>query len=480
VKILVTGATGYIGGRLISRLLQQGHDVRIFVRDSRRISGRSWVRSVEIVTGDLLNAEAVTHALDGVDAAYYLVHSMVGSTDFARRDRRAAFNFALAAQDLKHVIYLGGLLPRTEEISEHLRSRSEVGFILRAYCRTTEFRAGPIIGSGSASFEMVRYLTERLPVMIVPKRILNDVQPIAVRDIMAYLVQALDQGPSGVVEVGSEIMPFKDMMEVYAEVRDLKRWIIPIHVPIWAPGIAARWVALVTPITNTLAVPLVEGIIHPVIGNTTRAQELFPEIKPISYRQAVELALRRIQTHAVETRWSGALGSTSRYELSDERGLMRETRAMYSDLPIDAIFKSFSTIGGERGWLTWQWAWAIRGLSDQLVGGPGLRRGRRDSVEVLPGEALDFWRVEAVEPPTLMRLRAEMKVPGHAWLQWEAVPDGSGTRLVQTAAFAPTGILGVLYWYSLYPIHQVIFSAMLQAIIDDAEEIAHNPNWRPS
>ena len=232
MKILVTGATGYIGGRLISRLLKQGHDVRIFVRDSRRISGRSWLRQVEIVTGDLLQAESVSHALKGVDAAYYLVHSMVGSSDFADRDRRAAFNFALAAQDLEHVIYLGGLLPRTEEISEHLRSRSEVGFILRAYCHTTEFRAGPIIGSGSASFEMVRYLTERLPVMIVPERILNDVQPIAVRDIMAYLVRALDHGPAGVVEVGAGIMPFKDMMEVYAEVRGLKRWIIPIHVPI--------------------------------------------------------------------------------------------------------------------------------------------------------------------------------------------------------------------------------------------------------
>ena len=226
--------------------------------------------------------------------------------------------------------------------------------------------------------------------------------------------------------------------------------------------------------------PLVEGIIHPVIGDTTRARELFPDIEPISYRQAVELALRRIQTHAVETRWSGALGSTARYELSDELGLMRETRAAYTDLPVWAVFKSFSTIGGERGWLTWQWAWAIRGLGDQLVGGPGLRRGRRDSVELLPGEALDFWRVEAVKPPTLLRLRAEMKVPGHAWLQWEAVPDGSGTRLVQTAAFAPTGILGVLYWYSLYPIHQVIFSAMLQAIIDDAQDIAHNPDWRPN
>ena len=243
MKILVTGATGYIGGRLIARLLDQGHDVRILVRDSRRISGRSWVRDVQIVTGDLLESEAVAHALKGVDAAYYLVHSMVGGTDFAGRDRRAAFNFALAAQDLEHVIYLGGLLPETAEISEHLRSRSEVGFILRAYCRTTEFRAGPIIGSGSASFEMVRYLTERLPVMIVPQRILNDVQPIAVRDILAYLVQALDQGPAGVVEVGTEIMPFKAMMEVYAEVRGLKRWIVPIHVPIWAPGVAARWVA---------------------------------------------------------------------------------------------------------------------------------------------------------------------------------------------------------------------------------------------
>ena len=229
-----------------------------------------------------------------------------------------------------------------------------------------------------------------------------------------------------------------------------------------------------TPIPNTLIVPLVQGVVHSILGDTTTARRLFPAIQPIGYRQAVELALDRTDRGAVETSWSGALGSETTYELTDAEGMMSEMRTIYTRLPAEALFRSFSSIGGERGWLTWEWAWELRGLMDKAVGGPGLRRGRRHPTQLLPGEALDFWRVEAIEPPRLLRLRAEMKVPGRAWLQWEAKPEGNGTRLIQTALFDPIGLFGTLYWYSLYPVHQFIFSDMVRAIVRDADKMARS------
>ena len=468
MNVLVTGATGYVGGRLIPRLLERGHRVRVLVRDPRRIGGRPWANQVEVVTGDLLDAASVARAVAGVDAAYYLVHSMGANDDFASVDRRAAAIFGDAARNLAHVIYLGGLLPATPHVSVHLRSRAEVGAILHAYCRTTEFRAGPIIGSGSASFEMVRYLTERLPIMVAPRWILNDVQPIAIRDVLSYLIAALDHKPLGIVDIGVEPLTFREMMLGYAAVRNLQRIILPLPVPFPMAVAGASWVGLVTPIPNDLAIPLVEGVVDPIVGDTRRAHQEFPEITPISYHRAVELAIKRIERGDVETRWSGALGGAVTYEMKEAEGMVREVRSICTELPAHALFKSFSSIGGERGWLAWEWAWEIRGAMDKVVGGPGLRRSRRDPIELLPGEALDFWRVEVVEPPHLLRLRAEMKVPGHAWLQWETVPEGSGTRLVQTALFAPTGLWGMLYWYSLYPVHKVIFSDLINAVVRDA------------
>lgn len=468
MNVLVTGATGYVGGRLIPRLLERGHQVRVLVRDPRRIGGRTWADQVEVITGDLLDAASVARAVAGMDAAYYLVHSMGASKDFASVDRRAAATFGAAARNLAHVIYLGGLLPNTRNISIHLRSRAEVGAILHAYCRTTEFRAGPIIGSGSASFEMVRYLTERLPIMVAPRWILNDVQPIAIRDVLSYLLAALDHGPLGILDIGAERLTFKAMMHEYAAVRNLRRIIMPLPVPFPMSVAGASWVGLVTPIPNDLAIPLVEGVVEPIVGDTRRARQEFPDIEPITYRRAVELAIDRIERGDVETRWSGALGGATTYEMKESEGMVREVRSIYTELPAHALFKSFSSIGGERGWLTWEWAWEIRGAIDKIVGGPGLRRSRRNPIDLLPGEALDFWRVEVVEPPHLLRLRAEMKVPGHAWLQWETVPEGSGARLVQTALFAPTGFWGMLYWYALYPVHKVIFSDLIRAIVRDA------------
>ena len=466
MRILVTGATGYVGGRLIPRLLERGHQVRVFVRDPQRIAGRPWAAQVEVAAGDMLDPASVAAAVDGMDAAYYLVHAMGAGGEFRDRDRLGAAIFGSAACHLAHVIYLGGLLPDASDVSEHLRSRAEVGDILRGYCHATEFRAGPVIGSGSASFEMVRYLTERLPMMVTPKWVLNTVQPIAIRDVLSYLLAALDSGPQGIVDIGSEPLTFKAMMEQYAAARGLRRIIVPV--PVLAPTLAALWVGFVTPIPNTLAVPLVQGVVHSIVGDTATARRVFPAIQPIDYRQAVELALRRIEHGNVETSWSGALGAETTYTLNDAEGMMREVRTRYTPLPPERIFASFSSIGGERGWLTWEWVWEIRGLMDKAVGGPGLRRGRRHPTQILPGEALDFWRVEAVAAPRLLRLRAEMKVPGRAWLQWETQPEGNGTRLIQTALFAPTGLFGMLYWYSLYPVHQFIFSDLINAIISTA------------
>lgn len=472
-KILVTGATGYVGGRLIPQLLEHGHAVRVLTRDAERVAARPWSEQVEIVEGDLLRPETLEPALAGIEVAYYLVHSMESGSDFAERDRQAAENFVQAVKQgegaLRHVIYLGGLLPQDEQKrSGHLISRAETGEILREALPVTEFRAGPIIGSGSASFEMVRYLTERLPIMVTPKWVRNEVEPIAIRDVLAYLIASADREAMGVVEIGGGALTFKEMMKEYAKVRGLPRVIIPT--PVLAPKLAALWVGLVTPISNRLAVPLVQGVVASLTVRDRRSDELFPSIQPMDYQQAVELAIKRMASHDIETRWSDALREGRDLHLEDSRGMIREVRSREVSVPSERVFEVVSSLGGDRGWLVWGWAWKLRGLMDQFVGGPGLRRGRRDPQHLLPGEALDFWRVEAVERPTLLRLRAEMKVPGLAWLQFEVEPrDAGGSRLIQTAIFAPKGFFGALYWYGLYPIHRLIFTAMVHAIAREAE-----------
>ena len=472
MKILVTGATGYIGGRLIPLLLDRGHSVRVMVRDPARAAGRSWSSQVEVVRGDVEDPATLADAVTGVNAAYYLVHLMGTGGDFVQRDRAAAHNFVAAARDLEHVIYLGGLLPDSVEVSDHLSSRAEVGEILRAGLPATEFRAGPVIGSGSASFEMVRYLTERLPAMIAPKWIRNQVQPIAVRDIVQYLVLALDRGPSGIYNVGTDPLTFKGMMQEFAAVRGLKRLIVPV--PVLAPRLAALWVGLVTPISNRLAVPLIEGVTHPVVADTSRVLEDFPEVTPLSYREAVARALHQTTENAVTTRWSNALGDSPAFELTQEEGLILETRRCHTEASPEATFRAFASLGGATGWLYWNWTWSLRGLMDQMVGGPGLRRGRRHPTDLEPGDAVDFWRVERVDPPNLLRLRAEMKVPGRAWLQFETEPDSSGTILTQTAIFEPFGLAGQLYWNALYPVHKFMFSGLVRNIAQRAESGAQS------
>jgi uncharacterized protein YbjT (DUF2867 family) len=395
---------------------------------------------------------------------------MSAGTDFAERDRIAVRNFVEAAWGVKRVVYLGGLLPDVPEVSEHLRSRAEVGEILRSGLPTIELRAGPVIGSGSASFEMLRYLTERLPIMVAPSWIENTIQPIAVRDLIGYLTLALDRDVWGVVDVGGDRLTFRRMMEIYAQVRGLRRLILPV--PVLAPALAARWVGLVTPISNRLAVPLVQGVLHDLVASPEPARSVFPEIDPLPYRQAVQLALRRIEAHDVTTRWSGAMGAAHEVEFENHEGLLREERAIEVDAPPDVAYRSFARLGGDRGWPAFEWAWKARGLVDQLAGGPGLRRGRRHPVELHVGEALDFWRVEVNDPPWLLRLRAEMRLPGRGWLQWEVEPLGTRTLLRQTAVFAPRGLWGSLYWGCLYPFHRPIFARLIRAIADDAEAVA--------
>ena len=505
MRILVTGATGYIGGRLVPRLLAEGHSVRVLVRDREPIKGRPWEPDVEMCRGDLLEPSSFRAALEGVDAAYYLVHSMSAGEDFEQRDRRAATHFVEACRehDVGKVIYLGGLQPKGEPTrSSHLRSRAEVGEVLEAGLpgRVTEFRAGPIIGSGSASFEMVRYLAERLPVMITPRWVKTRVQPIAVRDVLSYLIEALRVEPAGVVEIGAEVLTFKQMMLGVAAERGHRRWIIPI--PLLAPKLAARWVGLVTPIPNALAVPLVQGVTQDLIADLDRAEAVFPRVRPLAYREAVRLALTKIERGEVETRWSGAItlpvgGDEPEIEsrIEDREGLARDQRTLATTVPAEALFAEVCAIGGERGWHVYGWAWWLRGLVDALMGGPGLRRGRRHAETLFEGEALDWWRVDAIRPVPaegvegkpggLLRLRAEMKLPGRAWLQWEVTRQDGKSILCQTALFEPRGLPGTLYWYSLLPAHGLIFPALLRALEKKARqraeraEAATRPNDPP-
>lgn len=469
MRILVTGATGYIGGRLIPKILERGHSVRVLVRDTERIRGRPWADGVELCAADLLQPATLRRAFDGMDAAFYLVHSMSGGADFARRDLEAARNYVRAANGTRLTVYLGGLLPSTDRISAHLSSRAEVGAVLRDGGPTTEIRAGPIVGSGSASFELVRYITERHPLMLVPRCAHNQVQPIALRDVLAFLLAAVEREALGIIEVGGDRLSFADMLLGYAAVRGLSRRLLTV--PGLTPGAVARWAALVTPVPRRIACPLLQGMLQPLVAEPSRALACFPEIQPLSYRRATELALERMKEGCIETRWTGALGAGPTRKLIDAEGMMREVRTHYVHASAEHVHDVVTSLGGTRGWLVWNRVWWLRGVIDRLLGGPGLRRGRRHPTDLLPGEAVDFWRVEQIERPLLFRLRAEMKVPGRAWLQWEAFPNGKGACLVQTALFQPDGFAGFLYWYLLYPIHAIMFSRLASAVRRNAETL---------
>lgn len=480
-RVLVTGATGYIGGRLVPQLLAAGYPVRVLVRDRNRLQGRSWLEQVEVVEADVLDLASLPAAMQDVAFAYYLVHSMSGSADFHQRDLQAALNFGQAARDhqVERIIYLGGLGDPQSDLSKHLRSRQQTGQALsQAGVPVTEFRAAVVVGAGSLSFEMIRYLTERVPVMICPRWVFTRVQPIAIRNVLDYLVAALDVPDSAgkVIEIGgADVLTYGDMMTGYARARGLRRWLLPV--PVLTPRLSSYWVHLVTPLPASIARPLIDGLKNEVVVSQPNAQELFPQIKPLEYQSAVALALADLEARNIETSWSDALvnsqGDVVPVVLSNQAGMIIERRQKVVAAPPASAYKMISRLGGKTGWLYLNWAWKVRGWVDRLVGGVGLRRGRRDPQAVRVGDAIDFWRVEVAEPDQRLLLRAEMKLPGRAWLQFEAFPyQVDQTRLVQTAYFAPKGLLGLAYWYLLYPIHRVIFAGMIHNLAIRTLELA--------
>ncbi len=476
MNVLVTGATGYIGGRLVPRLLAAGHHVRCMARDPSRLAGRPWP-GVDVVAGDALDPSSLRRALAGVETAYYLIHSLAGGErGFEQRDREAAHHFGRAAAEagVRQIIYLGGLGETSAHLSPHLRSRHETGEALReGGVPVIEFRAAVIVGAGSLSFEMIRYLTERVPVMITPTWVRTRCQPIAVRDVIAYLVAALGrtEAMGRVFEIGGpEVLTYGEMMLGYAQVRGLRRWLVPV--PLLTPRLSSYWVDLVTPIPRVYARTLVEGLRSEVVVRDDSAARVFG-ITATPYLDAVRLALETIERGEVETAWTGSFpaGPQDPAVSTEEReGRVFERRSADVRADAERVFAVFSGIGGQRGWYHADFLWRVRGALDRLVGGVGMRRGRRHPDLLRPGDALDFWRVEAVEPGRSVRLRAEMKVPGRAWLIFEAVPLGPGrSRFLQTAVFEPRGLLGALYWYALYPAHQVVFSGLVNQIRRRAE-----------
>jgi uncharacterized protein YbjT (DUF2867 family) len=433
---------------------------------------------VEVVEGDALRPETLSPALQGVWATYYLIHSLTDTPDYRERDIVVARNFGLAAKDVgvERILYLGGLGDPEEKLSVHLRSRQETGAALReAGVPVTEFRAAVIVGTGSLSFEMVRYLTERLPVMICPQWVFTRIQPIAIRDVLSYMVGALEipESAGQIIEIGgADVLTYGDMMKGYAKVRGLRRLLIPV--PVLTPRLSAHWVHWMTPVPSGIVYPLIEGLRNEVVVRDDTAQTLFPDIQPVGYEVAVQRALSELEAARVETRWTDSLtssqGDSQPVELTTEKGLQIERRQYVADASPEDVFAVFTGLGGDRGWLYGDWLWELRGLGDRLVGGPGLRRGRRDPEELRVGDALDFFRVEAIELDRLLRLRAEMVIPGEAWLQLEAVPlSGGQTQVVQTILMATKGLLGFLYWYALYPFHSLIFGKLVQRISEEAE-----------
>ena len=479
-RVLVMGATGYIGGRLAPRLVDDGHEVTCLTRRPASLAGVPWADQVHIAEGDALDPDSLVAAMQGVDVLYYLVHSIGSGADFEESDRRAATNTARAAAEcgVQRIVYLGGLVPHGEQASPHLASRAEVGQIfLDAEVPAVVLQAGVIIGSGSASFEMLRYLTERLPVMVTPQWVHSLVQPIAVRDVLVYLWRAMDLDPATNRRfdiAGPDVVSYRGMMQRYARIAGLrKRWIIPV--PVLSPWLSSQWVNVVTPVPKAIAQPLIASLRNNAVASENDIEDLIP-LDRYGFDEAVERALERIGRADVQTRWSGAEwpGAPSDPIPTDPHWsggtAYRDDRSKVVAAPPDALWPVVVGIGGERGWYSFPLAWGVRGLLDRLFGGVGLRRGRRDPDDLVVGDALDFWRVEAVEPKRLLRLRAEMKLPGQAWLEFEIGDLGGGrSRLAQRALFIPHGLLGHAYWWGVSPFHNVVFGSMISNLAAAAE-----------
>lgn len=481
MKVLLTGVTGYIGSRLLPRLIADGHEVSCMVRDLSRVEP-SRFEAADWICADALNLKSLESAFTGIEAAYYLIHSMNSGSEFEGRDRIAAQNFATQAKKarVQRLIYLGGLGSSGPELSKHLQSRQETGKILREFGPpVTEFRAAVIVGAGSVSFEMIRYLAERLPVMICPKWVTTRCQPVAIRDVLSYLAAALKVNDSAgrTIEIGgADIHTYGSMMLTYAELRGLRRFLI--RVPVLTPRLSSYWVDLVTPIPASMSRPLIEGLKNEVICHDTLAKTLFPDIQPLEYREAVRLALGRLNAGDLESIWSGSVSSTESRTpppvlLKTTEGMIIDARESPVNAPASLVYRVLSRLGGDQGWFYANVLWHLRAILDRLAGGVGMRRGRRDPNILRIGEPVDFWRVEAVEPDRLLRLHAEMKLPGRAWLQFEVIdkPDGR-TYLRSTAFFEPRGLAGLLYWWVLYPIHVKIFNGLNRNIVRAAEREA--------
>ena len=469
--LFVTGASGYIGGRLLRALNDRGERVRAMARRPDELRARV-PQAVDVVGGDVLDATSL-EVLQGVDTAYYLVHAMASRRDFEREESAGAQNFACAARaaGVRRIIYLGGL--GQEGLSKHLASRQSVGRILReSGVPTLEVRASIILGSGSLSFELVRSLVERLPVLIVPKWTSTRTQPIAVEDLLAYLIAALDVTllSSETVEVGgSDRVSYLDLMKEYARQRSLRRHFVPV--PVLTPWLSSRWLGLVTPVYARVGRKLIDSLRSETVVTSARAQSMFPEIRPRGMRDAMSRALANEDQEIAETRWSDAvssIGSPSRFGGTSTGSRVIDSRAIEVPGSPTAAFRAIERIGGSAGWYYGNWMWNVRGLVDLLFGGAGMRRGRRDPVKLRRGDAVDFWRVDALEAGHMLRLRAEMKLPGRAWLQFEVTGDALRSVIMQTAIFEPRGLAGLLYWYALYPIHWLIFSGMLRGIASHA------------
>lgn len=490
-RVLVSGATGYVGGRLVPCLLQEGYDVRCFVRSKRRLRAQPWGDRVDVVEGDAMNEEDLVRAMEGVDAAYYLIHSLGIGEDFAERDRTLATNFrrAAEAQGVEQIVYLGGMRPKGEQQSEHLLSRMETGEYLRdGPVPVTEFRAAQIVGSGSLSFELVRYLTERIPLLICPKWVSTPTQPIAIRNVLEYLMAAIETPAcrGEIIEIGgADVLTYGEMFQKYAMVRGLQRTLIPV--PFFTPRLSSHWVGLVTPIANSIARPLIEGLDNEVVvDDPEHARRLFPDIEPIQFEAALRLALRRAESEEVPTVWNSARSSVpQRNEMTSElettEGLFRETRQVTVDASAETAFRVIKSLGGDTGWLYADGLWHLRGWIDQLAGGVGFRRGRRNPTDLRVGDAVDFWRVEAIEETDerrALRLRAEMKLPGRAWLQFEVEPleDGASedgaSQITQRVFFEPKGLWGTVYWNVVALPHRIIYAGMMRALRDRIEERA--------